>query len=265
MFDPVTIPSHSPWKTQILVIRALLIREIATRFGKYRLGFLWMLVEPLMGILMLGLVIGPIAARSVPEIPYVFFILNGFLLLQLFTSSMNLGADAISSNQGLLIYPSVQVIDPLLARFIYGLITTSFSFALFCVVSMWLGIAMSLDNLHIIFASYLITWVTGCGFGLICGIASVHYRETEKIVKVIQRPLIFVSAVLHPTNIMPTEIRELMFYNPLVHTIELSRNALFPFYRVEGANLFYPAAFAIVVFAIGILYFRSNRNILSEL
>ncbi len=224
-----------------------------------------MLLEPIIGVLVLGLIIGPIAERSVPEIPYVFFLLNGFLLLQLFTSSMNMGADAISSNQGLLVYPSVQIMDPMLARFIYGLITTSFSFALFCVISMWLGISLALDNLHIIFAAYLITWFCGCGFGLIFGIASVHYKETEKFVKVIQRPLLFVSAVLHPTNVLPTEARELLLYNPLVHTIELSRNALFPFYRVEGANLLYPAAFAIVVFAIGITYFRNNRNLLSEL
>lgn len=265
MFDPVPIPSHTPWKTQILVIQALLKREIATRFGRYRLGFFWMLIEPLIGVLILGLIIGPIAERSVPEIPYIFFILNGFLLMQLFTSSMNIGTDAISSNQGLLIYPSVQIIDPMLARFIYGLVTTSFSFALFCVVSMWLGVSMSLDNLHVIFASYFIIWVAGCGFGFICGIASVYYKETEKIVKVIQRPLLFVSAVLHPTNVLSTEAKELIFYNPLVHTIELSRNALFPYYRVDGANLYYPAGFAIIVFAIGITYFRNNRNLLNEL
>lgn len=265
MFDPVPIPNHPPWKTQILVIRALLIREIASRFGKYRLGFLWLMLEPVLGVIILGLIIGPIAERSVPEIPYVFFLLNGFLLLQLFTGSMNMGSDAITANQGLLVYPSVQIIDPLLARFIYGLITTSFSFVVFCVVSLWMGVGMSLDNLHVILAAYLITWISGCGFGLLCGIASVHFKETEKFVKVVQRPLVFVSAVLHPTNVLPTEIKELMFYNPLVHTIELSRNALFPFYRVDGANLYYPAAFAIVIFAIGITYFRNNRNMLSEL
>jgi capsular polysaccharide transport system permease protein len=264
MFDPVPIPSHSPWKIQILVIRALLIREITTRFGKYRLGFFWMLIEPILGVIVIGLIIAPIAERTVPEIPYAFFLLNGMLLLQLFNSSMNLGADAINSSQGLLIYPSVQIIDPILARFIYGLVTIMFSFSLFCVISMWLGVNLSLNNLHIILFAYLITWIFGCGFGLIFGIACVYYRELEKIIKVIQRPLLFVSGVLHPTNVLPTESRELIFYNPLVHTIELSRNALFPFYRVDGANLIYPGICAIVIFAIGITYFRNNRNLLNE-
>ena len=44
-----------------MVIRALFKREIVTRFGKYRLGFFWMLFEPLMSVLVVGLIIGKIA------------------------------------------------------------------------------------------------------------------------------------------------------------------------------------------------------------
>ena len=54
-------------------------------------------------------------------------------------------------------------------------------------------------------------------------------------------------------------------YNPIVHTIELSRNALFPGYLVEGANLMYPFSFGIIIFAIGITYFNNNRNYLSQI
>lgn len=195
----------------------------------------------------------------------MFFLLNGFLLLQLFTGAMNSGVNAISANQGLLVYPSVKPMDPLLARFLYGLIMTMFSFSVFCVISMWMGIKLSLDSLHVVFAAYLITWACGCGFGLIFGVASAHFKELEKIIQVVQRPLLFVSAVLFPTNVLPTPTREMLMYNPLVHTIELSRHALFPYYRVLDANLIYPGAFAIVMLSIGITYFYNNRNLLSQL
>lgn len=265
MPNPIPIPKHSPWVTQILVIRALFNREVTTRFGKYRLGFLWMLLEPLIGVIIIGLVIAPIAERTVPEIPYVFFLLNGFLLLRLFTGPLNSGVNAITANQGLLVYPSVKPMDPMLARFIYDLITTMFSFSLFCIVAMWMGLTLSLNNLHIILASYLITWLCGCGFGLVLGVAAAHFKEMERVVPLIQRPLLFVSAVLIPTNALSSSTRELFLYNPLVHTIELSRHALFPLYRIEGPNLLYPGAFAIVIFSIGITYFHNNRNILNQL
>jgi len=248
----------------VLVIRALLNREMATRFGEYKLGFFWMLFEPLLGVIVIGLVIGTLAGRTVPEIPYAFFLLNGMLMLKLFTAPLNSGLNAIDSNQGLLVYPTVRPLDPFLARFIFHFLTTVFSFALFCVIGMWMGIVISLGQLHVIAIAYLLTWFAGCGFGLIFGVAAAHYREIEKIVPVLQRPLLFVSAVMFPFTALPESIQKLMLYNPLVHNIELSRKALFPFYNTGDANLYYPAAFAVVVMAAGLTLFHNSRNFLSQ-
>lgn len=265
MIEPIPIPKRSQWVTQFLVIRALLRREMVTRFGKYRLGFFWMLFEPLISVVVIGLVIGQIAERTVPEIPYPFFLLNGFLLLKLFTSPMLTGVNAISANVGLLVYPSVKPLDTLLARFLFDLITTLFSFVVFCVCAIWLGVQPALDHMHIVLAAYVITWLCGCGFGLMFGVGAVYYNELEKIVPVIQRPLLFLSAVLFPTSILSGAALEIYLWNPLVHTIEMSRHAMFPFYKIEGANLMYPFCFAIVVLTLGITIFHNNRDYLSQI
>ena len=265
MDDPIAIPKRPPWVTQFLVIRALFKREVTTRFGKYRLGFFWMLFEPLLSVLVIGLIIGAIAERTVPEIPYAFFLLNGFLLLKLFTNPMTTGVTAIRSNKGLLIYPSVKPLDTLLTRFLFDILTTGFSFCVFCICAIWMGVRPSLGSLHIIFTAYLVTWLCGCGLGLMFGVASAYYNELEKVVPVIQRPLLFVSAVLFPLSVMPGYVREILLYNPLVHTIELSRNSMFPLYKVEGVTLVYPACCAIVVLAVGLSLFHNNRNNLSHM
>ncbi len=36
------------WGIQTRVIKALMIRELSTRFGRENIGFLWMMVEPLL-------------------------------------------------------------------------------------------------------------------------------------------------------------------------------------------------------------------------
>jgi capsular polysaccharide transport system permease protein len=261
---PIPIPRHSPWVTQYLVIRALLNREVVTRFGEYKLGFFWMLFEPLLGVVVIGMVIGTIAQRSVPEIPYPFFLLNGMLMLKLFNGPMTSGMNAIGKNQGLLVYPSVKPLDTFLARFLFDLLTTVFSFVLFCGIGMWLGVQVSLGSLHVLAAGYLLTWLTGCSFGLIFGIAAVHFKEVDKIVPVLQRPLLFISAVLYPTAQLPAATQELLYLNPLVHNIELSRKALFPYYSVDGANFLYPTVFVIIVMSIGVTLFHNNRNLLTQ-
>lgn len=264
MPTPIPIPRHSPWVSQVLVIGALLKREVATRFGEYKLGFFWMLFEPLLGVVIIGMIIGSVAQRTVPEIPYAFFVLNGMLLLKLFTGPMNAGINAIGANQGLLVYPTVRPLDTFIARFLFHLLTTLFSFSVFCILAMWLGIGLSLRNLDVLLAAYLLAWLNGCGLGLIFGVLAAHFRETEKLVMVLQRPLLFVSAVLFPMSSVPPGIQRYLLFNPLVHSIELSRNALFPFYHAEGVDLLYPTVFAIVVLSVGLTLFHGNRNFLSQ-
>ncbi len=264
MSSPIPIPKRSPWMSQVSVISALMRREVATRFGEYKLGFFWMVFEPLLGAVVIGLVIGSVIGRTVPEIPYAFFTLNGFLLMKLFTGPMNSGINAIGSNQGLLVYPTVRPLDTFIARFIFELLTTAFSFCLFCVIGMWMGIQLSLASLDLLLACYLITWSLGCGFGLILGVAAAHFKEVEKIVMVLQRPLMLVSAVMFPMSALPATARGYLFYNPLVHTIELSRNSLFPHYPVDGSSLSYPLICAIVVLSLGLTLFHGNRNFLSQ-
>src|SRR6478672_9017278 len=127
MSTPIPIPRHSPWTSQVLVIRALFQREVTTRFGEYQLGFIWMLLEPLLSVIVIGLLLGSLAGRAVPEIPYPFFVLNGKLLLNLFTGPLNSSINATKANKGLLIYPNVRALDPFIARFVYELLTTLFS------------------------------------------------------------------------------------------------------------------------------------------
>lgn len=264
MHPPITIPKRSPWTCQVLVLRALLNRVVITRFGKYRLGFVWMLLEPLLGTIMVGLLIGSIAQRTVPEIPYPFFLLQGFLLLKLFTSPMKSGMNAVGANQGLLVYPTVKPLDPIIARYLFDLLTVLFSMSLFVVVGMWVGVTVSLANLHVLLYCYLLTWLTGSGFGLLFGVAVAHYKEFEKVVSVVQRPLVFVSAVLFPLSAAPPSTQKYLLYNPLVHAIELSRNALFPHYDATVVNLTYPTIFSIITLAFGLVLFQNNRNFLSQ-
>jgi capsular polysaccharide transport system permease protein len=265
MSQPIPVPKHSPWVSQVLVIRALLQREIATRFGEYSLGFFWMLLEPLLGVLVIGVLLGSIGARTAPpDIPYAFFVLNGMLLLGLFTGAMSTGVNAISANVGLLVYPNVRPLDTFIARFIYELMETVFSFTLFCLISMWIGVNISLEHLDMLIYCFIATWMMGCGLGLTFGVIAAHFKETEKIVGVLQRPLMFVSAVLFPLSIIPAHAQEYLLYNPLAHTIELSRKALFPYYHVDGVNIIYPIQITIIFIGIGAIFFQLNRNFLTQ-
>jgi capsular polysaccharide transport system permease protein len=257
---PVKIPMHSPWTNQRLVLAALLRREAVTRFGRYKMGALWMILEPLIGVIVIGLVLSPIIGRTAPDMPYAFFALNGLVLLQTFNGPMMSGIGAINANRGLLVFPKVQPLDLLLARFVFDILTSLLSFAIFCLIGMWLGTNLSLGYLHILLATFVITWLLGSGFGLIMCVTATRFPSVEKSTAFFRRPLIFVSCVLHPLFTLPHFAQQILLYNPLVHTIELSRKSLFPLYHVTGVNLLYPTSVAIAIFSFGICLFYNHRH-----
>ena len=115
--------SQSAWKIQFLVIKALLKRELATRLGKYKLGALWIFVDPLVSVIVLGLIMSAIRGQSMENIPYPFFLLCGFRLLSLFADPLNSAMHAIEANRGLLVFKQLQPIDPFIARFVFSFLT----------------------------------------------------------------------------------------------------------------------------------------------
>lgn len=260
----IRIQEQSPWKSQVLVIQALMKRELITRFGKYKLGAIWVLLDPLLSVLVIGVLLGPWLGRSSGEIPYAFFVLCGFVLLSLCTGPINSALGAISSNKGLLVFKKVQPLDPFIARFSIQFITNTLALIIFCMIACWFDMTLSLEHLPEAIACIILTWIIGSGLGLHLGIAALKFKELEKVVAYAMRPLLFISAVLYPTSIIPPEYAQYLLYNPLVHTIEYLRMALFPSYVVYDVNLLYPAAWALAVSALGLMAYRNNRHFLTQ-
>ncbi len=261
----IKVQKASAWVEFANVIQALLIREIKTRFGKYKLGFLWLLLEPITNVLVLGVIFAPILGRGTGEMPYAFFLLCGFMLLKTFRGPMQMGMNALSANQGLLIFRQVEPIDPFIARFIFEILSTLFSFMVFCLVSAWMGLSVSVEYLFVVLYCFVSTWLAGSGLGIYLGIKVLRFKELEKVIGFMLYPLMFVSCVIFPLNMIPPEHQHILLWNPLVHTIESMRQALFPTtYIVPQVNLVYPTVFAVLSLTLGLVTYRNNYHALKQ-
>lgn len=261
---PIALPKNPAWLTQILVLRALIARQYKSKFGGYHLGFVWVILEPLTGVFVIGFVVGAIAQRTVPEMPYPFFLLNGYMMMQILTGCMSAGLNGMNAGKAMLVYPSVKPIDPLLARFVFQFMITFTSYVVFCLGSLFFGVRFSISSLDTVVYCYLITWSFSSGIGLVLGVATAYYQELDHIMGFLQRPLIFISAVLFPTSTIPESSREILLWNPLVHTIEQTRFSLYPHYNPTETNLLYPSVFALIALALGLTMFQNNRQFLTS-
>ena len=72
------------WAVQRRVIHALMIRELMTRFGRENIGFLWIMVEPLLFAVLVGLVWRVMKGPEEHGIGIIAFVVTGYIPITLF-------------------------------------------------------------------------------------------------------------------------------------------------------------------------------------
>ena len=115
----------SPLAITARVVTALLLRETRVRFGRSQIGYLWAVLEPLGGVLIIASVFHVIG--RIPDVGrslYLFLALGmlGYSIQR--RLAVQLGS-AFEANQALLTFPIVKRVDVLLAR---GILQTQYLF-----------------------------------------------------------------------------------------------------------------------------------------
>ena len=77
------------WRIQRRVIGALIIRELVTRFGRENIGFLWVMVEPLLFASLVGILWRYMKGPEMHGVSVVAFVASGYIGLTLFRESLD--------------------------------------------------------------------------------------------------------------------------------------------------------------------------------
>lgn len=103
-------------KIMARVIFALMIRESQSRYGHLKIGYLWVLLEPLLFITVLIFMFTYRTNLSPPGMSLVLFFTTGLIPYSLFRDILSRTMQAVKSNCQLLAYPQVQIFDLCTAR-----------------------------------------------------------------------------------------------------------------------------------------------------
>ena len=247
-------------------IRALLLRELQTRFGQYRLGYLWVFLEPLLTIGVMVVLFGTLMQRTLPGIDYVVFLINGIIPFFMFRTGVTLGISATESNRGLFSYRPVKPIDALLARNVLEFLLKFTAYIAFTAAFVWFGYSISFEQIPQLLGYWSLLFIFMLACSLIFIVIGDFSKELNKFLSVFFLILYFLSGILYSIHIIPVEYREYLLYNPLIHIFELMRHAVAPSYSlVPGISLSYFIIWMIVSLFIGLLlYKRFERHMVKS-
>lgn len=212
---------------QARVVRALLLREVITRYGRRNLGMLWLFVEPMIftvGIAMLWSYSG-LSMRS--SLPIVAFAITGYSTVLLWRNTVSHGLHAIRGNLNLLYHRNVKLGDVFAARALLEVAGATASIGVLATVLTATGwVAAPEDPLVVVGAWVLLAWFS-MALALVLGSITAFTELVPRIWAPVSYALFPLSGAAFLVEWLPPAGREAVLWLPMVHGVELLREGWF--------------------------------------
>jgi len=253
---------HHPFSIMLRNIWSLILREMRTRFGSQTLGFLWAVLEPIGMIAVLALIFSTGLKDRSPALgdSYILFFATGMVPYQAYRSVYSGINRAAKAGRNLLYFPILKPIDTYLASMILD--------ALVMTVVLWLVFFAYYavyetgfpDDWIMTVVPFFYSAVIGFSVGVInLSITSV-FGTWQKIFKMLNRPMFFISGILFIAESLPKKFQDFLYYNPILHITELTRMGYFPNFESSFFDPYYLNAFTLGILFIALLMERAMRR-----
>lgn len=243
----------------------LLIRELKTRFGRYRLGYAWALLDPLLMISLFSFIFGMRSHSGFGGVPVQIFITAGYLPYMFFNKVVSQLKSAVSANMGLFCYRQVTPFATFIARFMLEAMVGMVVGGILVLGLLWFGFdAIPADPLQVLIG-YGLLMVFSFSLGVIFCVIGTLVPEADKFLGLLMMPLMFISCVMFPLATIPAQYQHWFLWNPLVHALELIRSGWISGYSSPNASWTYLFGITLVLLTFAMSCYRlSHRRLIAS-
>ncbi len=250
------------------VIKALFLRELATRISVGRTGLFWTFFEPFFQIFVFVAIHAAIReyGGGQTSFNYVVFMASGFIPFNMFRAILGSSSGAFQANKGLFSYKQVKPIDTIIARALVELFLSVIIIIMFLAIGIFFHVGdVFPKNIPMVFLGYMWLWVFSVALGLLVAVGSTFFVSIGKVVSISTFALLIFSGVFYPIMSLPPAAQDILLYNPLTHFMEMIHGFYLEALDDRFVNYHYMLLWTIVPLFIGLwLYRMLERRIVSE-
>lgn len=230
-------------------------REIKSRYKHAAFGFLWMVLNPLFQMIVIGFVFQFFIKFDIDN--YFEFLFSGLLTWNFFSLSFSKAVPTFVNERYLIkkaVFPREALVISVILSNLFHLLIGFFLFAL-------LTLSFSLNMIWLIPGLFLLLFFT-MGISLLFSSLNVKYRDINFIVQAMLALWFYATPIVYSLSMLPDSFRSIIYLNPLSFIVEVIRFSLsgYPIDDIPiklGINL----AISSVIFILALLVFRNeNKN-----
>lgn len=220
-------------------VGALILREMTTTYGRSPGGYVWAILEPAAGTLLLSAVFAAFISTPPLGTSFALFYASGLVPFTVFMGINGAVAQAVNFSRPLLVYPSVTWLDAIIARFTLHFLTDLMvAYILFTGILLAFPSDLILDITTIAVALGLAA-VLGLSIGILNCFLFTRFPLWQRGWSILTRPLILVSGVIMLHDNIPQPWRDYIWWNPVVHVVGLARQGFYFSYEANYVSISY--------------------------
>jgi lipopolysaccharide transport system permease protein len=229
----VVIEPSRPWVAlklrDLWAFRELLFfliwRDLKVRYKQTVLGALWVVMQPLLMTVVFTIFLGKLARVPSGNIPYPIFVYSALLPWMFFSTAVNNSGNSLVGNAQLItkIYFPRMIIpfSAVGAR----LVDFTISFLILAGMMAYYGVGVTWKLAMLPVLVLLIT-ALALSIGMLTSALNVKYRDVGVALPVFMQLWMFVSPVVYPPELVPSNWQKVYELNPLVGIITSFRAAV---------------------------------------
>ncbi|TIX50706.1 ABC transporter permease [Alteraurantiacibacter aquimixticola] len=257
-WPPVRVLEAAPrWLRKV---KAIILREIGSRYTGDALGYLWAYLVPLAWVLAVYVIFLLLGRRIPIDTDIGSFICSGVVPYVCSRYAVNAILRSRTAYRHILSFPTV---SPNLvggAVFALEMVNSLLIFGFLLLLNYSVFGFFEMHDPVLALWGYFLAVTSGGAFGYLMASLSTIVPALSRATPIFLRPLFYISGVFYTANELPPTLRDLFVWNPLFHGIEILRNGLFIGYESLFAMAWVPITFILVCVATGYIVQRRRLS-----
>ena len=248
--------ARKPLQIFLAVQKALFLRELAMRFSVSKTGLFWTFFEPFMQVLVMVLIKILLFGGSGGTFDFAVFLALNFTAYNMFKNILSKSLGSFVANKGLFVYKQVKPINTIVARIVLETFMTGIIIMIFLCIGWYFEFEMQVDNLMMVIFGFLWLIVFAFSFGLFLAVGNSFFSSIGKVINILMIFIMFFSAVFYTVEMLPSEIREILLWNPLMHFMMMIHGHYFEVLDTSYIDYEYMLLWTLSLLFMGLWFYR---------
>ena len=245
------------------LIQQLTVREIKARYKQSILGYAWVLLVPLMNLTVMTIVFSYLIRLPTGNIPYSLYLFTALVPWTFTSSAIAAATGSLMSNASLITKIKLpREIFPL-SSILVKLVDLGLSTLVLIILMIIMRAPFQITILWIPFI-FAIQFMMVNGVSLILAATNVFYRDVENVLGVFLMVWMYLTPIIYPPEMIPTQWRPLFSLNPMTGIVNAYRNVILYGVNPPWQSFIYAIVISLGLYILGFIFFKRTQRYFAD-